>query len=99
MIKPVYFGNSREDKFLLNCANKMDNFSDWVKTRLIEEFNVRITCVSIDDTVNYKRNHNVKEKAIEISKDRVEEKVDINTDEIKEEILEETKIDLNQWTL
>ena len=92
MIKPVYFGNGREDKFLLDCANRMDNFSDWVKTKLIEEFNVKIVGISMRDTVKDSVNHGT--QRVEIQKDRVEEKVNIDIENAKK-----NKIDLNQWTL
>lgn len=44
MIKPVYFGNSKEDKFLFEFINGLKdfNFSDWVKNKVCEEFDIKI---------------------------------------------------------
>lgn len=76
MIKPVYFGNSKEDKFLLGYVNKMDNFSDWVKRKLCEEFDVRI--VGTDFGINKpKKTEEVKiDREIKIDEEEIEIKLD-----------------------
>lgn len=85
MIKPVYFGNSKEDKFLFDLVNKLEdfNFSDWVKNRLCEEFDVRI--VRMDFGIN-------KKKKIE------DKRVDIDR-EIKIDKDEKMEIKIDQWSL
>lgn len=105
MIKPVYFGKSKEDKLLFDYANKMSNFSDWARNKLREELGLNQTeIVGIDKTeINNKENI----KDIEILVKRIvmeiirgEEKVEIEEEIKNVEIIEaENDIKLGGWTL
>jgi hypothetical protein len=55
MIKPVYFGKSKDDILLFNYINELDNFnfSDWVKDKIKEKMkDNQIEMVGVIDTAN-----------------------------------------------
>jgi len=106
MIKPVYFGNSREDKFLLRYVNKIENFSDWVKNKLCEEFDVKMVGKDnikgyecLNTSINRNSPENIIESIVDENKPLYKnDKIDDN-DDSNGISNNNNGINIDQWTL